>query len=505
MTTEDSRSAPPAPRNSKELGETREDFVVDSEQVDDKDGANSPNTSTRSTILYGQEPSDTFNDKVAHICSSEFRNTTFNIEHIEGGSYNRITAVTIFPRLPAKWTLPWLRSFLPRITGRLEPQVPKNYILRTPRWDQSRNNWDISYDIPALEFARKHLGSVVPRIVRLDTSPDNILSRPYTIQDYLPGRNLERIWKTLTMAQKDCALRIIVDFTMKLQIITSSSAGIIAPSNDIEHMASEEELQLHTFKVGHNRVPTWTKPWSTHAVPQTTLEFLVEQASRWQEFEGHNDQFVNPEWAHFKRIAQSLHDKGFIPDTDKFYFCHLDLYSRNMLVEIVDESTLLLTGVLDWDAEFAHFCPKFVAYRAPFWLWLEDDSNEWDEIGGNYEIRALSTPADADQLELKKTFEELADEEWLRYAFEPEFIIARRVFELLRNGVHGPEHWQEARDIFQTWQQMYPETEGLVEDDLPICGSDCSSELDEDDCCESSNDGEYSEDENDDAGPKVLS
>ena len=64
-------------------------------------------------------------------------------------------------------------------------------------------------------------------------------------------------------------------------------------------------------------------------------------------------------WPKFVLIAKSMHSLGFIPNSDKFYFYHFDLYSRNILVQITSNSNVEVTGLLDWDAQFAIFAPKF--------------------------------------------------------------------------------------------------------------------------------------------------
>ena len=95
---------------------------------------------------------------------------------------------------------------------------------------------------------------------------------------------------------------------------------------------------------------------------------MLEQANQWETWNARLGIPNKHVWHQLKIIVQSLHDMGLIPDTDKFYFCYLDLYLRNMLVQFGLDPELKITGVIDWDARLAHFCPKFVAYRAPFWL-----------------------------------------------------------------------------------------------------------------------------------------
>ena len=85
-------------------------------------------------------------------------------------------------------------------------------------------------------------------------------------------------------------------------------------------------------------------------------------------------------WLKFVLIAKSMHFLGFILDTDKFYFCHLDLYSRNILIRITSNHTVEITGLLDWDAQFAIFTPKFVALRPLRWMWVDEEHHEFNEM-----------------------------------------------------------------------------------------------------------------------------
>jgi hypothetical protein len=115
----------------------------------------------------------------------------------------------------------------------------------------------------------------------------------------------------------------------------------------------------------------------------------------------------------------------------------------------VDDETLKLTGVLDWDAEFAHFCPKFVAYRAPLCLWLDKDLDEWDEM------LAATEPTDPELRRLKELWEELASGEWKKYAYSPEYMIARRIFMKLRDGLCRVGDAEEAQNIIGNWQKLH--------------------------------------------------
>jgi hypothetical protein len=447
------------------------------ESESESDNANDYKASNTSTVYYRQEPFHIFKESVAKLCSREFDNATITIEHMRGGTYNRITAIVVDHLPPRTLSMPWFCSFFSSHEDQAEAQQQKRYILRTLRREQSADDWGMGYDAPTLTFARRIFGSVVPEIVRVNFRSENILKRPYTIQERLPGQNLNRIWRSLTMAQKECALRIIVDLTKELHEIKNSAAGVIAHT-DFTNSTSRVDICMHTFKVGHSDIPASVGPRISLAKPQTTLEFMLEQARRWErldEYHWSNYQHApnKHRWGHFMIIAQSLHDMGFITDDDQFYFCHLDLYARNILVEIEDDETLNLTGVLDWDAEFAHFCPKFVAYRTPFWLWLDEGLDEW------HEMNAAMQPTDPELIRLKNLWEELASEEWKRYAYTPEYMIARRLFTRLRDGICRVGDGEDAQGIVDDWQQLHYD-ERLVTVERFDTGSQSGSDMDMD-------------------------
>ncbi|KAF1952787.1 hypothetical protein CC80DRAFT_478844, partial [Byssothecium circinans] len=150
-------------------------------------------------------------------------------------------------------------------------------------------------------------------------------------------------------------------------------------------------------------------------------------------------------------IIVALHDLGFLPDDEKFHFCHLDLFPRNMLINIVgdQDDTVELSAVLDWDAMYSFFCPKFTAFGPPFWIWnsAPEDSNE---VGNNEEL-ALTVPRKDEDIEMKKLFDEFASEEWKRFAYTPEYIVARRLFRYLKNGIRSNEDMNDIENAIKDW------------------------------------------------------
>ncbi|KAI4700429.1 hypothetical protein J4E89_010989 [Alternaria sp. Ai002NY15] len=404
--------------------------------------------SQTSTVAYGQESFEFFRIRVAELCATLFPRATCRIEHMRGGGYNRITAITVTPLPPRAFTIPWIHSFLTSDEDYVKAYTPKHHILRSARREPSSDDLDMRYDVATLTFARINFGIVVPPIIHLDEHPRNPLSRSYTIQSRLPGHNLNKIWPKLTINQKINTVHIVVQVMEKLHTIQDPKAGIIASLTRLPHSPNKVIPEFQAFKTSQDPVSAFSEHADRPAEAMTTRQFLIHQSYRWKILEEDRDDGDKAPWYCFDIIAQALYDKGFIPDEEKFYFCHLDLYPRNMLVEIEDDSSLLLTGLLDWDAQFAYFCPKFVAYRAPFWLWVP--GGQWYD-----EMIAADMPEDAECRRLKSLWEKAASTEWKRYAYEPEYMIARRMFALLRDGIHHDGDKEEARSIVDEWQKLH--------------------------------------------------
>lgn len=177
---------------------------------------------------------------------------------------------------------------------------------------------------------------------------------------------------------------------------------------------------------------------------------------RWKDYEYTIDlDFTQDEiWDSFIEIINSLHETGFLPDDEAYHLYHQDLQTRNLLVDYVDGSVAAnITGILDWDS--AVFAPKFVSYRAPFFLWDNKDSGEDDED------LALHVPEDPDSMAFKNIFENHADPEFLHYAYAPEFILARRMFHVLQRGISATWEITEAKQIIQDSERLFTSSRKL--------------------------------------------
>ena len=114
----------------------------------------------------------------------------------------------------------------------------------------------------------------------------------------------------------------------------------------------------------------------------------------------------------------------------EWYYTHLSLYAFNVLVTTGSQNTLVVTGLLDRDLQYACFCPKCFVLR-PL-SWMQDDEEHQSDV-----LASALIPLTSQFQEVKQLFEELAGEEWLRHAYSQECWIARWIFDILKYGISG--------------------------------------------------------------------
>jgi aminoglycoside phosphotransferase (APT) family kinase protein len=407
--------------------------------------------SMTSTIEYTQEPYETFKDKCLELMFQTFKDRTahdIKIERMVGGGFNRVIGVTLHdPEKPRDFASKDLEELFMKYFGAPieKPRSDEEYILRIPRF--SCDAVEIPYHVATLGFISGRLDCAVPAMIAHDVSEDNPLGSGYSLQRRLPGSSLFQLWETLTFEQKKNAVRGISRVTIDITNITHRCAGIISPSNNTSDLKGTPKLEtLPVPAITIDPEPS-AKPKTSPAEPQTTKDFLIGQCERWREYEQVlYDESNDDIWDGFIQVINKIDELGFLPIEDKFHFCHLDLQPRNVLVE-VNGDEVDITGLLDWDS--AVFAPKFMAKRAPFWLWQNDEGEDNDEVD------ALRVPELEEDAEFKKVFEETVDAEFLRYAYSQEYIFARRIFHVLHHGISSNWELDAAHNIVDDFAKLY--------------------------------------------------
>ena len=372
----------------------------------------------------------------------------FVIERMAGGSYNRVTGITIIDA-----------------DGIHERQL----VLRVPRYD-----WAVMPEREAavVRYVRQHSSILVPEIIEADFTSNNPLKSPYVVQKRIPGITISAAGREREMSSKQwCTVAREVGRTMlALQDIINPTPGIVE--------ASGNDDGSHTFRVSPFDIePSYDSGWKTRTASvtadqkasilrcykDTTFQFLITQFGRWMADELARRPDGLLDWDFMYRLAEAAAQMNRVSCLGDNTNCltHLDLAGRNIMAEFHSDESVTINGILDWDS--AIFVPRFVACAPPWWLWQdENDTTDYQED----ETKASETPTSPLNQAIKRAFEQTVGEDFLFYAYEPQFRIARKLFHIAVNGCNSSTQLEKVESFLEEWAAFYKaEVEGYEPDD----------------------------------------
>ena len=441
------------------------------------EGAASFVHSDSSTLIYGHEPFDQFSLRVKDLCHmiwdspkqalierlyrsqiggilhvknvfSSLRLSSpndFEVERLAGGGFNRIIGITVLN----KKTTP---------TRRL--------ILRVPRFEDARPEREVA----ALRFIRQHTSIPVAEIEAVDFTTNNPLKKPYVIQKRVSGHDLQACIQDLDQEQLCVLTKELGGILIALQSVKNPAPGVIEATYDegwSRFCVRPFELKTPFGIVQEPREGQEV----TSSQQQTTLGFFRVQLGRWKAADAQYGEHKVHLWDCLIAAAGQIDQAGFFDDDDNC-LSHLDFQARNIMVDVKTKSTLSVSGVLDWDS--AIFAPKFVSCAPPWWIWADED-NEDDE---DDESKANNPPRSETGQELKRFFEDTVGQDFLRYAYEPQYRLARTLFKIAMHGIRSNEYFRLAETFLEEWAKLYdsivPEQERIVQGALDPATSQAS-------------------------------
>jgi aminoglycoside phosphotransferase (APT) family kinase protein len=209
------------------------------------------------------------------------------------------------------------------------------------------------YEVNILRYVAKHLNQPVPEVVCFDSTTNNALKMPYMIQRRLEGQQFEELWHEMNGEQKQSATRGLTQLLLDMRKIKSDRPGILSESPDIEFPAVLEKYPLDFDRRQKN------SPLEL-ARPQTTVQWFRDMCQHRKQTQvqlgtagAQTLPFdCRPEimiWDQIASCIEKLYEMGFMPDTAEFCLFHGDLHGCNILAKMVNDSTVEITGVIDWD------------------------------------------------------------------------------------------------------------------------------------------------------------
>ena len=308
------------------------------------------------------------------------------------------------------------------------------YVVRLQYEGRADQNTDMERDVAILDGLAK-ISVPIPRVYFLDTEKNNPLGAAYTIETRLPGFTLEKIaGDNSTTKEQNCSMvKQVTSLVETLASITAPYPGLITSTygKGIDETLCPSGIPMMMFDF-----PFDTSPLTTLANP-SPLTFMLALADQWTTWEAahlSSEDSNHASWMKVQAIIRALSQADILGST--FHLVHGDLAARNIMGTVIDDSTIEITGVVDWD--FASFAPAFCVYRAPLLKWSGglDDAEEWCEPE---ELNAFKT---------------VASPEYLKYAFSDGAVIARKAWKVLREGMVGEYRRIYARQLFRDWESF---------------------------------------------------
>ena len=448
---------------------------------------------------WEQTPFAEFAWSVQQLCKALWPSSfeEISLESLNGGSFNRIIGLSLKSSLDTisgrelsssdleDLTPPNLTAGISDVLSNTPNQVEKNdYVLRIPRSPDK----PIDGDLVTLWYIRTKSSIPVPYVIAFDLGADNALDSPYTIQRRIPGICLLSVLWDLTQPQRRQLTVQLANIMRELTGISSPVPGqlgfpkvTVSPESCIKnrmvihghhHETGEETLQekLSRMMAGTGFTDSDTGPQILHydstlnensfngainsfdqrkgnvilACIQFQLTRHMIDALTWST----GQVFKTKQYTRLLEMAREMHDHGFLDD-DHCNLFHNDLEARNIMVQIDDAGDLKITGILDWDQ--AKFVPRFVSCCPLPWLWCYDDDPYLDEA------TAYETPEDSEMHELKQLFDEHVGEDFVKFAYPPEYRLARRLFRFAVEGFYKSEDGQGIDDLISDWTEFRDE------------------------------------------------
>ena len=361
----------------------------------------------------------------------------FDIERMLGGTFNRIIGIKIIGS---------------------EGEDPISLILRV-----SRRPWDSRPDreVATLEYLRRQTKIPVPHIKAFDFTDENPLKSPYIVQNRISGVSLQNACQGLSHKQWCTLAKEVATTIIELRKLTNSTPGLV------ESTTRNDGIQHFTvcpFDIRRPHDREWKKgqtnsltleadnAYALQWYVKDTFHFFVTQFGRWMAEELQ----CNPisilyknQWQQLKDVVSAMNRLGILRDS-RNVFTHMDLAPRNIMVELGPDDFIKITGILDWDS--ALFAPDFVSCRPPWWLWQDE---KFPEDAMEDELNACEEPDDPELLEVKTIFEEIMGDEYIRFAYQPQFLLARRLFKIALHGNYSSETMIEIDEIMKDWDAFY--------------------------------------------------
>ncbi|KAI0163909.1 hypothetical protein GGR57DRAFT_270116 [Xylariaceae sp. FL1272] len=481
-------------------GDPECDAASDVDMDGDGDGTSSVCLSTTSTVQHRQEPAaeliaratqlmylDIWPIKTGHYITSE---------KLTSGWWNRVIKFSLHCRKPvalgdyspqyspsledAAWVEP-----APEWYARQRTQTIRECVLRVPRSPATpnttgkprprfREGQHVDYDAAILHFVQTNTNIPVPSVLTLDKSDKNILGTPYMVQEFVSGEKLEYAYQRLGH-QDRCRLAKELGAIYREMLSVRSRAPGRVVSYRMHKFLNRESFRITPL---HPTYPVQTSRFASATPTKSVKDFLLQSMDAVMRQDTDKDGFTyfKEDWKKLKMIVEEMDEDGLFSDVH-FALSHNDLQPHNILIDrLACSEKPVISAVIDWDT--ATLSPAFVACEPPFWLWgwaegvWDDTCWECEEDMAEDRILEINEPKTPEGAELKTLFDTSAGADYCRFAYNPQYRLARKLMEVVTSGFFECHARMWADLVLENWPTVRASGSSRITDDISDTSSD---------------------------------
>ena len=299
--------------------------------------------SSTSTEIYFHEPFESYKIKAQTLCKSIGFGEVL-VEWMNGGSFNRVSKLTL-------------------ASG-------EQCVLRVPRDvvpDPVVHTQTVKDQIGIISFTSKILP--VPEILAYDTTADNAIESPYTIQKLAPGQSLAEVFRgDLTTEDRFQIVSIVADIIIRMERVSFPTPGRLVTAPGIPDRCDNfstisTSVVIAPFKIRNGEVLESTSSASV-------ADFMGAILDAYYETSQIKKNPLLPRWTRLREINREMKSQCLLTCQQPVLW-HWDFNPRNIIVDRTPDNNWEITAVLDWDGVLS--VPRVLTREPPVWLWQLDD------------------------------------------------------------------------------------------------------------------------------------
>ncbi|KAK4163133.1 hypothetical protein QBC43DRAFT_67587 [Cladorrhinum sp. PSN259] len=427
--TSDDEPSPPS-------GPGSEDSDSDSDtDSNNSDGSIGTNASTYFFVWPGSDPAEVKVDK------------------LKSHRYMRTTAVTHLP------------------TG-------ERRIVRSPWWTSDAVR-SVKQELDHIQFLKRHTNLPAASVVIASLNPDSCLGRPYIVTEAIPGQILSEVYQDLSHQVKCRIAKEVGDMYRHMLEVQFPVPGdimldditnevVVAPFT-VQQVVEDATPRPSQRYANEGLYPAFSKPEEVWPA-DTVFEVMDCLFKKWRAVRRGDpndsdydevDAEVKLEWIsrpHYQ--AYDMNTRFRLFDGVPFTLCNGGF---DWDAVVVDPSRVhepaevagLITAISDLPA--LEFAPAFNQCKPPVRLWNPEYENEeglpWVRIEDAV-ANCRAEPSTEEGKEIKAIFDEAAGDVYRRFAYDPIYVMARRLWRFAFENFASYSCINESERMLRMWKVM---------------------------------------------------